>query len=41
MDHRWLAALKDLDPNRPIDAATWRNRTKNQDGGFWVFFQGL
>ncbi|KAH7638967.1 hypothetical protein HUG17_3000 [Dermatophagoides farinae] len=40
VDHRWLAALKDLDPNRPIDAATWRNRTKNQDGGFWVFFQG-
>uniref|UniRef100_A0A6P6YGY3 Uncharacterized protein LOC113798200 n=1 Tax=Dermatophagoides pteronyssinus TaxID=6956 RepID=A0A6P6YGY3_DERPT len=40
VDNRWLTALKDLDPNRPIDAATWRNRTKNQDGGFWVFFQG-
>ncbi len=36
----WKAALKDLNFDKPIDAVTWRNRTKDKDGGFWVFFQG-
>ncbi|KAJ6219307.1 hypothetical protein RDWZM_005119 [Blomia tropicalis] len=40
VDNRWLAALKDLSLDKPIDAVTWRNRTKDKDGGFWVFFQG-
>ncbi|KPM10583.1 hypothetical protein QR98_0091420 [Sarcoptes scabiei] len=39
VDKTWYIALRDLDRTKPINAVTWRNRTKNQDGGFWVFFQ--
>lgn len=41
VDDSWQRALRDLDPNKPVDAVTWRNRTKAEDGGFWVFFQGF
>jgi len=40
VDASWKNALKDLQSDKPIDAVTWRNRTKDKDGGYWVFFQG-
>lgn len=40
VDERWHNALRDLNLKRPIDAAVWRNRSKEREGGFWTFFQG-